>query len=64
MLVEFMSKTGILFNNQMDDFATDPHKPNVYGMIPTESNHISPGRRPLSSMSPLVIVNSTTGHPR
>ena len=47
-------KTGIILNNQMDDFAT-PGLNNIYGLIPTESNYIVPGKKPLSSMSPTLV---------
>lgn len=49
--------TGILLNNQMDDFSS-PGKPNVYGLYPSESNFIAAGKRPLSSMSPMVVVGA------
>lgn len=46
--------TGILLNNQMDDFST-PDQPNVYGLQPTPSNFIYPGKKPFSSMSPMIL---------
>ena len=46
--------TGILLNNQMDDFST-PGQPNIYGIPPSPSNFIRPGKKPFSSMSPLVV---------
>jgi len=48
------SSTGIILNNQMDDFAT-PGRANFFGLIPSESNYIVPGKRPLSSMSPTMV---------
>ena len=51
------SSTGILLNNQMDDFST-PSQSNVYGIPPSESNFISAGKKPMSSMSPLVVCDS------
>jgi len=45
--------TGLLLNNQMDDFST-PNQTNVYGIAPSPANFIRPGKRPLSSMSPLI----------
>lgn len=48
--------TGILLNNEMDDFSSKPGEPNVYGLIGGESNAIEPKKRPLSSMSPTIIA--------
>lgn len=47
---------GILMNNQMDDFAADPGKPNAFGLIQSAANVIEPGKRPLSSMTPTIVV--------
>ena len=47
--------TGILLNNEMDDFSI-PGQPNVYGLAPSEANFIRPGKKPLSSMSPLMAI--------
>ncbi|KAJ9077220.1 hypothetical protein DSO57_1018762 [Entomophthora muscae] len=57
--LEFGSKllcptTGVLLNNEMDDFST-PGKPNYFGLEPSQSNYIEPGKRPFSSMSPLIM---------
>lgn len=49
-------KTGIIYNNQMDDFST-PNLVNYYGLKPSEANYIEPGKRPLSSMSPVIIID-------
>lgn len=46
---------GILMNNEMDDFATRPGKPNVFGLVQGTANKVEPGKRPLSSMSPMII---------
>ncbi len=47
--------TGILLNNEMDDFAAIPGKPNAYGLIQGELNAIAPHKRMLSSMTPTII---------
>lgn len=48
--------TGMLLNNEMDDFAAKPGVPNAYGLIGGDANAIEPGKRPLSSMSPTVVL--------
>ena len=49
--------TGILLNNEMDDFSIAPDTPNVYGLVDTRgANAIAPGKRPLSSMTPTVVL--------
>jgi gamma-glutamyltranspeptidase/glutathione hydrolase len=47
--------TGILMNNEMDDFAAKPGTPNMFGLVQGEANAIAPGRRPLSSMTPTFV---------
>ncbi len=47
--------TGVLLNNEMDDFTSKIGVPNMYGLIQGEANAIAPGKRPLSSMSPTII---------
>lgn len=49
--------TGVLLNNQMDDFVSEPGKPNVYGLVGNRANGILPGKRPLSSMTPTFVEN-------
>lgn len=48
--------TGVLMNNEMDDFTSEPGKPNAYGLIQSEKNAIAPGKRPLSSMTPTIVL--------
>jgi len=48
--------TGILLNNEMDDFSAKPGVPNVYGLVGGDANAIGPGKRPLSSMSPTIVL--------
>lgn len=47
---------GFVLNNQMDDFLTTPGKPNAFGLTQSERNLPAPGKRPLSSMTPTVVV--------
>jgi len=52
--------TGVLLNDEMDDFSAKPGVPNVYGLVGADANAIAPGKRPLSSMSP-TFVDSPEG---
>jgi gamma-glutamyltranspeptidase / glutathione hydrolase len=64
--------TGILMNNELDDFAAKPGVPNAYGLVGGDANAPGPGKRPLSSMSPSIvfkdgkpfIVTGSPGGPR
>ena len=47
--------TGILLNNEMDDFTAKPGSPNLFGLIQGAANDIRPGKRPLSSMCPTIV---------
>jgi len=47
--------TGVLLNNEMDDFSAKPGAPNAYGLVGAEANAIAAGKRPLSSMSPTFL---------
>jgi len=47
--------TGVLLNDEMDDFSVKPGVPNVYGLVGANANAIEPGKRPLSSMSPTFV---------
>ncbi|WP_351089919.1 gamma-glutamyltransferase, partial [Shewanella sp. S1-49-MNA-CIBAN-0167] len=48
--------TGILLNNEMDDFSVKPGTPNGYGLIGGEANAVQGNKRPLSSMSPTMVM--------
>ena len=50
--------TGILMNNEMDDFVSAPGVPNQFGLIGGEANKIEPFKRPLSSMSPTIVLEN------
>ena len=63
--------TGVLLNDEMDDFSAKPGEPNAYGLVGAEANAIQPEKRPLSSMSPTfledergVVVLGTPGGSR
>jgi gamma-glutamyltranspeptidase/glutathione hydrolase len=49
--------TGVLLNNEMDDFATKPGRPNAFGLVAVAgANGVEPGKRPLSSMAPVIVL--------
>ncbi|MDB5403520.1 MAG: gamma-glutamyltransferase [Rhodopila sp.] len=48
--------TGFLMNDEMDDFTTKPGAPNQFGLVQGEANAIAPGKRPLSSMAPTIVL--------
>jgi gamma-glutamyltranspeptidase/glutathione hydrolase len=48
--------TGVILNNEIDDFSIQPGTPNVYGLIGVEANSIQPRKRPLSSMAPTIVL--------
>jgi gamma-glutamyltranspeptidase/glutathione hydrolase len=50
--------TGILLNDEMDDFAAAPGVPNSYGLVGGEANAVAPGKIPLSSMTPLIATKN------
>jgi gamma-glutamyltranspeptidase/glutathione hydrolase len=52
-----VSGAGFLLNDEMDDFAAAPGKPNGFGLVQGEVNAIEPGKRMLSAMTPSVVVN-------
>jgi gamma-glutamyltranspeptidase / glutathione hydrolase len=47
--------TGVLLNDEMDDFAAQPGTPNAYGLVTGEANAVAPGKIPLSSMTPTLV---------
>jgi len=47
-------KTGIVLNNEMDDYST-PYQNNSFGLVPSPRNYIEPGKRPLSSSTPVIV---------
>ena len=49
--------SGVLLNNEMDDFVARPGVANHYGLVGSEANAVAPGARPLSSMSPTVLIS-------
>ncbi|MFT5447181.1 MAG: gamma-glutamyltranspeptidase/glutathione hydrolase [Gammaproteobacteria bacterium] len=49
--------TGILMNNEMDDFSAKPGVANAYGLVGAQANAIEPGKRPLSSMTPTIVFH-------
>lgn len=48
--------TGVLLNNEMDDFAARPGQPNLFGLVQGERNKVEGGKRPLSSMTPTIVL--------
>ena len=52
-----VSGAGFLLNDEMDDFATAPGKPNMYGLVQGEANAIAPGKRMLSAMTPSIVLD-------
>src|SRR5882762_6860784 len=49
------ARTGVILNDEMDDFTSKIGVPNLYGLVQGEANKIEPGKRPLSSMSPTIV---------
>jgi gamma-glutamyltranspeptidase / glutathione hydrolase len=52
--------TGVLLNNELDDFAAKPGAPNAYGLTGGDANAPGPGKRPLSSMTPTIVLKDGT----
>jgi gamma-glutamyltranspeptidase / glutathione hydrolase len=53
---EVVSGAGFILNNEMDDFSAKPGVPNIYGVVGADANAIAPGKRPLSTMSPTILL--------
>jgi gamma-glutamyltranspeptidase/glutathione hydrolase len=53
----FVTGAGFLLNDEMDDFAAQPGKPNMFGLVQGEANAIQPGKRMLSAMSPTIVLD-------
>lgn len=53
----YVRGAGFFLNNEMDDFATEPGKPNMFGLVQGEANAIVAGKRMLSSMTPTIVLN-------
>ena len=51
--------TGVMMNNEMDDFSIQPGIPNAFGLVGAEANSVAAGKRPLSSMSPTIVCDSS-----
>ncbi|MBC7842490.1 MAG: gamma-glutamyltransferase [Gemmatimonadaceae bacterium] len=54
----YLASVGFMMNDQMDDFAVQPGKPNMFGLVQGEANKIEPGKRMLSAMSPTVVLDA------
>jgi gamma-glutamyltranspeptidase / glutathione hydrolase len=55
--------TGVVLNDEMDDFAVAPGVPNAFKLVGSEANAVAPGKRPLSSMSPTIVLDGDDGEP-
>jgi gamma-glutamyltranspeptidase/glutathione hydrolase len=54
--------TGVLLNNEMDDFTAKPGSPNMFGLLQSKRNAIEPGKRPLSAMTPTIVARDGKLH--
>ena len=55
----FVDEAGFLLNNELDDFSIQAGVPNMYGLVGADANQLAPGRRPLSSMTPIVVRSAS-----
>lgn len=53
----YVAGAGFFLNNEMDDLAVAPGQPNMFGLVEGEQNAVQPGKRPLSSMSPTIVLD-------
>ena len=53
----YVEQGGFFLNDEMDDFAAAPGKPNMFGLVQGEANAIAPGKRMLSAMSPTIVLD-------
>ena len=53
----YLTSAGFFLNDEMDDFAAQPGKPNMFGLVQGEANAIQPGKRMLSAMSPTIVLD-------
>ena len=54
----YLASVGFMMNDEMDDFAVQPGKPNMFGLVQGEANKIEPGKRMLSAMSPTIVLDA------
>ncbi|MGH7710396.1 MAG: gamma-glutamyltransferase [Gemmatimonadaceae bacterium] len=57
----YLTSVGFFMNDEMDDFASAPGKPNMFGLVQGEVNAIAPGKRMLSAMSPTIVLDPQGG---
>ena len=60
---QVVTGAGFLLNNEMDDFSAKPGVPNQFGLVGAKANEIAPGKRPLSSMTPTIVLDKEGKQP-